>query len=374
MATGMKHWLGLVAGGFAIVAVATLPPSTTEIYRTTSLPEQRRYDAVRTEVRRAHGVLRETRWSDSLSALAVRTAVDGLAFGFPESDRLTTEGVEEWKALLSAQVEAIEPRDGQMVVGFFAQPVVHGTIPDVPTPSVYGRHTFVGVRDGTPYCLQVNALFRIRDVDLRSGASLGLAGCRLYAKYGAAGPRIQDWLDAGALGFALRSGDDRPFAEFELDVPIFGLSRGIYASTLELQRCLSGDTGACVRVVTDPEIIFARGGDVAYLVANSPVSNLDGFSRSPFEYQDDYLLADLEAELGAEAFARFWTSDASVPQAFEAAFGVEMGAWVLTWVESEIGLYQAGPTTRAGAFWLSVLTLMVLASIASGTAMRRRVG
>lgn len=95
---------------------------------------------------------------------------------------------------------------------------------------------------------------------------------------------------------------------------------------------------------------------------------------SAWNRAEAHLFADLEREFGTEAFARFWTSDAAVPLAFESAFGIDAGTWMLRWTKEEVGTHQAGPGLRAGTSLLALLTLMALAATVSFMATRRRVG
>ena len=78
----------------------------------------------------------------------------------------------------------------------------------------------------------------------------------------------------------------------------------------------------------------------------------------------EYLLADLEAEFGADAFLRFWSSTESVEDAFESAFGVEVGEWMTVWVDSVSGTTQPGPGLPRSASSGSMLALGLLAGIA----------
>jgi hypothetical protein len=284
-----------------------------------------------------------------------------------------------------ATLAALERRDPDMVVGIVWQRADHATVPGVPIAGPTREMTFVGERSGTPYCIEAmpytergaRALLRYR------GAR---GACRLYAKYGAPGERIQAWLDASALGFARVAVPTfaADFARTGLPVrprgvmQIFGLSRPPLADLdLATQACLAGSASACERALTDPEVISAPFGDEAWLVANTPASAF-GFGPSlsapPFGYLDDGLIYELEARYGSEAFARFWTSTESVPEAFEEAFGEPLGTWVLHWIEGHVGLYRAGPSLPWGTLGWSLLALMAMAGVVTAAARRRRVG
>jgi hypothetical protein len=86
------------------------------------------------------------------------------------------------------------------------------------------------------------------------------------------------------------------------------------------------------------------------------------------------LLADLEADFGPEAFGRFWRSDAPVEMAFRDAFGIDVGPWVLSWVDRIYGTVPAGPRLAGSTTtWPLGLTLALFAAIAILFSRRRRV-
>jgi len=94
---------------------------------------------------------------------------------------------------------------------------------------------------------------------------------------------------------------------------------------------------------------------------------------SPFGNLDDYLLADLEAEFGPDRFQRFWSSELELPEAFEAAFGVGLGEWVITWVDANMRISPAGPGMSKSAALGGILALSLFAAMAGAWARRRRV-
>jgi len=377
----MKRWLAVVTGSMGLVALWALPPSRLELPPTQKLPARLRHEAIEAELRRAHAALRALRWSDSLPSLAIRAAVDGVALGPPRAESLEAE-VQAWEEAQRATLAALRPRDPDMVLGVFWQPADEATISGVPIGVRTRRVTFVGEHDGTPYCIHAVPYLTEPGARALLRHIVDLDACRLYAKYGAPGERIQEWLDASSLGFA-RVAVPTFAADYARLQPaprgtmrLFGLSRPLYADqNLAVQACLAGRPAACERAVTDPQLISPQFGDEAWVVANSPASSFGGgASHPPFGYLDDGLLYELEARFGAEAFARFWTSTESVPEAFEAAFGEPLGEWVLRWIEGHVGLYRAGPSLPWSSLWLSALALTALAGVATAAGVRRRVG
>jgi len=95
--------------------------------------------------------------------------------------------------------------------------------------------------------------------------------------------------------------------------------------------------------------------------------------RSPFGSADDYLLSDVAAEFGAERFAAFWTSDEDVPEAFEAAFGIPLGEWVVSWSDAHFARTAAGPAISSTAASGTIMLMMLCTLFAGVWARRRRV-
>jgi hypothetical protein len=386
----MRYWLGAVAAVSAAVVVAFLLPDARNDSRPEPSAEELRYMELWTEVTHAHGMLQARRWSDSLSALTVRTAEAGLALGTPTLERVTPEGMTEWRQIHEAQLAALQPRDPEMLVGFFLQPIRHGALQNVPTFATGSRRqTYAGTRDGSAYCLQVEPLppgtamfYRVDNADLRSPLGTSLGACRLYAKYGVPGPQVNAWLEAGGLELAYDASTDAPTERLlgpRAGLPLpFGLNRP-FSEHVAVARCLADDGASCAQAVTDPEVLAAKSsatrGDPAWLAANTPISHVADphGALTSFKQRSASLLADLEAEFGPDAFARFWTSDEAVPEAFAAAFGMDLGEWVLGWSDDEIGHFRAGPSPTAATLGWSVLTLMLLTGFAGLKQVRRRV-
>ncbi len=84
-------------------------------------------------------------------------------------------------------------------------------------------------------------------------------------------------------------------------------------------------------------------------------------------------MGDLEAEFGGERFARFWTSDQDVEEAFAAAFGEPIEMWTMRWAQDRMGAQKAGPSTDLLSVLLTLVTLLACVGIATATATRRRV-
>jgi len=378
----MIRWLSVVTGSLALVALWALPPSRLETPFPRWLPEQARLDALSREVGRLNGALRAQRWADSLTALALREAEDGVALGPPatEGSDADPEDVRRWSERERARFQSLRPRDPELVVGLFWQPYAQGAQPDLPIGAGARSMTFVGERDGRAFCVRA-APYTPQTLAESLGYPMDPGPCILYAKYGLPGDQIQAWLDASSMSFARVSvptyASDIAQTLLPSEPPplVFGLTRPFLADqSLTVQACLAGRPAACERAVADPALLGPAGVDATWVLTNSPASGLEGGPGSPpFDQLDDALLFELEASFGTEAFARFWRSSAPVPEAFEAAFGEPLGEWILRWVEARVELYRAGPALPWGTLGWSLLALALLGAAVTRTASRRRV-
>jgi hypothetical protein len=377
----MKRWLTVVAGSIALVALWGLPPSAARVPRPNTLPEVIHLEEVTRELARNHAALRALRWSDSLSAIVVGTAAEGVVLSPPITARLEPEAVRRWMDAQHEALARLPRRDPNMRVGVFWVPMDQSTLDDVPLMDGMTALTFVGERDGVPYCFRT--LPHVEGFAPISSPASDLGACRLFAAYGTPGARIHAWLEASSLGFARV-----PVATFAADYArtaqppiegasrLFGLSRPrVPDESLTVQACLAGRPAACERAVTDPALIAPSRPAEAWLLAMTPASGFDSYHGAPpFGVLDDALLYEWEARYGSDAFTRFWTSSERVPQAFDAAFGEPLGEWVREWVGQHVGLYRAGPSLPWRSVWASVLVLAGLAGGATAAGMRREVG
>ncbi len=383
MALGMRHWVAALVLSVATVTVWLLPPTGLGPGRGSGLENlASRAATASADLRVAHGTLQRIRWADSLPRLAVQTAQGGLATGFPSHEDLRDETRRTFHDLVQREVDALDRRDPTITLGSFYQPFRHAELPGLAQPprGREGDETYVGRYEGQPYCLRVRVVDGARFVGalernlvslekrLRTNPARSnlLGACRPYARFGLAGPKIQEWLERGAIGFA---GDQRLTSQ-RLAVSWrnrrnveFWLAeyRGIRG--MAVNKCMAGRADACLRLMTDPAHLAGLSDDQK-IVDGSPAVSLGGSSsRSPFGGLDDFLFLDLEREFGAEAFQRFWTSEQEVPVAFEQAFGIELGPWTVSWIQRLMGTREAGPGLPGHAIWLSLLTVSFLAGL-----------
>jgi hypothetical protein len=391
MALRMKYWMGLVTFGAALVAIWTLPPSAAGPGRwhPSGTALNQRADALKTEIRRSHEILKRVRWYDSLPALAVSTERDALAVMLPPSDEVPPEAAADFAEWIRAEIADVQPR-ADILFAYAIQPRDVGSIPELVAHSNGApdmKEIYVGTRAGRPFCMQVmttgpdawgprfvNMLRSQRNVTTNF---VGL--CRPYLRFGLAGPKIQEWLDAGAMGFAMRYGVEASSAtrngRWSRRAAMFGWLRYGRRSGEDLSRdqCLAGQAAGCRKVMLHDLNTWAVGDGPA-IAAGSSVTMIGRSSySSSFGGADDYLFDDLEREFGTAAFAQFWTSDAEVPEAFEDAFGVEIGAWTARWVDRVMGTYPAGPRLTLSAGLGGLLTISLFAGIAVAWSKRRKV-
>lgn len=388
MATGMKVWTGLAVLGFLAVAAWMMPPSATVRRAAGEMaPEEELARDLRREVRRSHDILQRTRWADSLTSLALATAVDDVAVGgAPRSLQAGT--VDSVRVRIEDEMAMAGLEQPKAVVGFFVQPRDHAALERVRRDTRSASEIYMGESDGTAYCLRVlvtGASVSPHNGEIRryywtenESFSNILGGCRVVAQYGLPGPSVRQWLERGALGFADEPAYGPARTAGWLGTPRhwpFGRSVPSWTRDLEMDRCLAGVPASCETVVLDP--LIRQGeveADVLHVIEHSPVSGIGRVVfRSPFGSADDYLLGDVAAEFGPERFEAFWTSEEDVPEAFEAAFGITLGEWVVAWSDTHFARTAAGPAISSTAASGTIILMTFCALFAGVWARRRRV-
>jgi len=386
MAPRMKHWIGLVTAGTVLVVIWLLPLSGPEVRSASVKPSVKlRYENLSEDYQWSYEALRRVRWSDSLSALTVATATDGVAITMPATGQVGEQQLERLRQQVRREIDSFGEHNPNMLFGFVYQPLEHGREGGMGSAGQDRTETYVGSRDGKDYCLQLRmhwpyALSEVIARDLvgtdpvppKTGA---LGPCRFYVKYGLAGAGVQEWLEEGGVGFALERGGEESTMPMQSRRGFLGLrSAARSRAAVEINRCLAGDAEACAGVLLAPRDESSIIGRTREIVRRSPVMSLGQTSIFRYVFRDEgFLLADLEQEFGAEAFARFWTSDADVALAFEDAFGVDLGTWTLSWVESVMGIEPPGPGLPRSASSGSMLAVGLFLGIAFMRARKQKV-
>lgn len=396
MAFRMKQWLGLVVVSMGLVALWRLPLDSAPPRPVESvLPETQHYRELQREFEATRATLDRIRRAKELPANAIATATDGLSVVVPPHPDEDAEEVVALGERVRRQAGTFRARDPEMVVGY-AYDGSPGGGTGLPVTLTYRLETYVGREAETPYCLQVvvsrpESMWELIQGDVGgSGWSRyrgGLLGaCAFYGKYGLAGPRIQEWLETGGVAFAVGS---RSAVEVGLaSTPYYGaymsngyppLHRrsflGIRMGTQSVlaERCLVGDAESCSRTLLDPDAAVGTSEEQGRLVTPSPAMFAGTLRPGPFDYEGSFILSDLEREFGADAFRRFWTSDEEVPAAFEAAFGVEPGQWLLHWLSLGPGIERASPAPGPLTTFTSLLIVSLLTGFATMRQRQRRV-
>jgi hypothetical protein len=385
MALGMKHWLGLVTVGLALVAMWTLPPRTFEVPME-RLPEtqaERRLKALRAEATELNLTLQRRRWAESIIP-ATLEASGPMAFGFPEN--ALPQQVERVRERALAEVAAL-PSD--VAVGLFFIDWREGLYRRAPSSYGFENEYFFGERDGRPYCVAVRPVWQRGDdrVGLTTAMSyesyLGL--CGLVGKYGLPGPAVEGWLatDGAALAAAAEAPSTEVLPAYLGDLTSYE-RRGAFGKrpmniryegmAIPMDRCFAGAADACAQLFLEPRApsyYNVTAEMMASVIANTPLS---AHGRTSFFYPaDQFVAADLAAEFGEARFRQWWTADGDVSDAFRAAFGVDLGAWNLRRVGSYLTISRPGPGVSIAGLLGVFLLLMLSTVLASGWARRRRV-
>ncbi len=411
MAFGMKQWIGLTVAGLAFVAFRYLPPEAMTPRPAEFKPhEVIRAEQLNDELNRSIDVLKRLRWSDSLSAIVAAPSADVISIGYPrgitsaarEAEReqgtfrdvpvvdVTDPAKARFAEMFASSWDRLDRR-ADMNFGYFFVAARSGAPEADRIRTPYGTETYAGERDGQAYCMTIDLVNSLSDGQIsravgqwsRDGNWVegnAFSYCGPFLRHGLPGGQVMQWLRDGGLGFAAvgEGGMDRegPTAVQRRRM-YFGLAGSLFGGwrdpAIEVDQCLTGRPDGCLAVVTEAALMRPMEG-ASFLVANSPVTSAGQSSwASPFGPWDDYLLRDLELEFGSDAFHRFWVSEQSVPEAFEEAFGMDMGAWVVSWVDTHLGLSPAGPVLTRTAALGGILAVSLFAALTGAWVQRRRV-
>ncbi len=195
----------------------------------------------------------------------------------------------------------------------------------------------------------------------KEGVEQVLAPCALLAGFGAPGPSISQWLVntryAGAASIAWL-GRNKSFIDGQGAPPWMGawqrdmaeptsglasisiLTRqvaGLLSPPYELGayglRCTEGYFPSCRRGILDSTAISrTMGGLPSDLTFSwSLMDRPTGWTLTTPMPPGESWLSDLIRDQGRDKFAQFWKSSAPFEQAFQNAFGEDLGAWTQRW-------------------------------------------
>jgi hypothetical protein len=387
MASRMRNWIGAVLVGLALVSIWQLPPDSVQLHEGTVVKgEELALNALRIETRDAIETLRRFRWSDSLTALAFAEQVDDVVLLYAERETLNDVQVDRFEAVVRREVAAAGGSAGEMLFGYVFQDHRANATEQTGNSGTGRVETYTGWHEGRPYCLQVRPV-RTEWDQVRISLSLELSGtdqvrprtnvlgeCAFYLRYGMPGDAVQAWLERGATFYGIERSVDREGLPGSMRRSVFGM-QSIGNRPVETYQCLAGNAAACAFLFAYPaETRPLMKKDLA-IVAASPATSLGGYSQYRSSVSGDaYLLGDLEAEMGREAFAQFWASEApEIEDAFQGAFGTDAGAWLLSWISQSMGVDTPGPRLPRSASSGSMIAIALLLGLAWSVQRRRQV-
>ena len=245
-----------------------------------------------------------------------------------------------------------------------------------------------GMLDGTPYCLAFNVIEKRHLVgsrqwpgenpEGRAGALRELGPCAFVQRYGLPGRQLTRWINFEGVHFM---GDLRPI-DWEVVTDAWN-GRNNDVRRAERRISYLNDVGrACMAGALDLcEVDFTEIKSTPWTQRRSGVSPLATttatYSAGSFvlgSYLRPSLVAQIEEAFGAKAFGEFWTSDAQVPEAFEAAFGIPMGQWLHDYASQYYPAFTSGPAPRGADWLLSLLLTALFAFLALRRQLGRRTG
>ena len=400
MASGLKWALGLVAGCVLVALILSRVESPFRQFIFARNAEHMRVLALKSEIHRTNARLARIARNDSLLPLMTGSKpVIGL------SKNLTDSAAAELRAAIVADLARVQPSRAR--IGVFVVDKEYGGHAAAFTWQG-ARYEYYAGRDalGT-YCMVVglarpdrpsnHVFFRFSSSEVYSYYALDrsdtvvnvLGPCRLWARYGHPSPAVGNWLKAGAYRLAE--------APSEWPVPKtaprrrgrFGL-RGDEMRWLSMvsplgASCLAGRPDDCAAAVADTGRLVDRASLLLGDEVLRPTSSIPR-SSSPeplywsvggggvFGLGDEAMLAKLEQQYGPERFAKFWSAPAQdVDTAFESAFGLPLGEWVMQWAQKTYGVEPKGPRVDFITALLSILMLGAMIGIAIAVAQRRQV-
>ncbi len=409
MAFGLNRWISYVALCLIIAAAWALPPRR---YGRNHLPSERtaeREQAIqlREEIGRLDRHYQRHLRRDSLVSMARTAQEEGRSFVFGASGEYDADSLRVLEEAFSREVERVAGGTPKVTAGLYLfRPAEwsHEGLREggrgIPTYYSAYEEYYAGSVDGTSHCLvafpvrgEFSSAYRnlqpaLPEVEAMAGANNMLGPCFFHLRYGHPSDAVFRWLRDGGyrlaqeqVSYEAQRGLEQHREWYGFD-RVFGIRLGYYRFSIDAEACLAGDAEACERSILDiadprsdgREFYASRFGIPASQV-DMPVSYYDyryfwgsygGFGRA--------LLADIETEFGPERFQRFWTSDEELAEAFQVAFGVPLGDWVMKWAQERLGKIETTPTLPLRASSLSILVMGLFAALVGVVAQRRVVG
>ncbi len=234
--------------------------------------------------------------------------------------------------------------------------------------------------DGSAYCIRVagGARLNARLLSYLEGADGSPTGpgtfgeCWPYVRYGIPGAHVAGWMARTGAAVA-----GSPTSDFLQDLRRDGGAALLVAvgarQTLQLadaagaDRCIQGEREACRALFLAPrELGFGTQERAIRETVPLAMARVTSGSFLPASF-----LYDLEAEFGPERMQAFWSSDADVVSAFEAAFGVDLETTMMELGRERFGYARTGPSV-GGWGWIGLLAALTLGLASGIRAMDRR--
>jgi hypothetical protein len=209
-----------------------------------------------------------------------------------------------------------------------------------------------------------------------------LAPCAYYAKFGQPGPHVAQWLNSSRWQFA-RSTDwgavSPPWSDGSEDtdselLPQVGATKPGVREVVDPAgvACVAGTSGRCAAALLRSRIARTDSSWSATVISTSgaPIFDFYRSSRTTLGPSEGWLLSDMVHILGPQRFQRFWSSSASVPEAFENAADVSLDSWVHAWAVRTYGPVTIGP--RMSVAGLASGSVLLLLAFGAAVAIERR--
>jgi hypothetical protein len=395
MALTLGRWMaGLVIGALVVAVLLVMPkPSNVRDRSDSGWERWEKYRRADAHAGRAARRLRTHQVADSVAAAlsklprtsASRTVIGkGLEpsspFLRPAVDRLASKRPKAAVAPMELALVYTKPvmiQGHEAASGWSDETHILPRTPGEPCITVVR----FGEAFGSPSIMSEQYEWQRRRVSRRFQRADVLGACGFYESFGAPGPQIDRWLRAGAWRFGMAGpeapeNEERVRVDAALGSPWLAWAEGDFRSnfTPTGYRCLTGDASSCASVVLDPRA-DAKWQQHVSVAENGVIERrptfTDNWVTGNLGPVQPAMFADMIRLMGRDRFQRFWTSEKEPGEAFQAAFGQDIGTWTVTWVRDWYGVRGRGPATSASAA-LTVVVVVVLSLCAAIASARRQ--
>ena len=405
MAFGLNRWISYVALCCIIAAAWALPPRRYgRNYSGLDQTTEREYALrLRSEIGRIDRHYQRLLRRDSLISMARAAHEEGRSYIFGNSGELHADSLRILEEAFAREVERVAGGSPKVTAGLYlfrSREWNHEGLREegrgISTYYSAYEEFYAGSEDGASYCLlayPVTGWFggayrdlmpALPQVEGMAGTNNMLGPCIFHLRYGHPSETLYKWLLNGGhrLAFEQTSFQARQRLESYREsygfMRAFGIRGGYSWSSVDSEACLAGDPEACERSIADivsplrdgREFYAARFG-IPVSKVDMPVSYYDQSYRFYMGFERAFL-ADVETHFGPERFQEFWTSDQEFEVAFQSAFGVSLGDWVMDWAQDRLGEIELTPALPLQASALSLL-IMGLFAVLVGVVSQRRV-